>query len=202
MKIILMGSPGSGKGTQAKIVSEKFNIPHISTGDLLRSTSGELKEEIDKIINKGDLMPDELMTKILQQRFQQDDCKQGFILDGYPRNLKQVQDLARITDIDKIIEISISNEEAIRRISSRLSCKDCSSIFNTITNPPEKENACNKCSGELFQREDQTLDIIKKRLEIYHKDTKPILQNYNSIKINGEQAIEKVIEDIVNQLNS
>ena len=89
-----MGSPGSGKGTQAKIVSEKFNIPHISTGDLLRNTSGELKDAIGKITNKGDLIPNELMTKILQQRFQQDDCKQGFILDGYPRNLKQVQDLS------------------------------------------------------------------------------------------------------------
>jgi adenylate kinase len=143
-----------------------------------------------------------MMLTLLKERIQKDDCKKGFILDGYPRNLKQTRDLEKMTQVDKIIEISISEDEAIKRLSSRLSCKDCGSIYNIISNPPEKENSCNKCSGKLFQREDQKPNTIKKRLGIYHADTKPILQNYSSIKINGEQAIEKVVEDIVNQLNS
>ena len=193
-----MGPQGCGKGTQAKILSEKLKIPHISTGDILRNASGKLKEEIDSLINSGKFVSDELITKILKERISQNDCINGFILDGYPRNKKQCEILDTITKIDRVIEISISDKEAIRRILARTSCKSCGSVFNLITNPPKKPNTCDKCRSPLFQRQDDNEKAIKKRLETYHKETSQVLNHYkNSLKINGEQSIPKVTEDLL-----
>lgn len=202
MRLILIGPQGSGKGTQAQIITDKLNIPHISTGDLLKSAKGELKKEIDPYINKGNLVPDELTTKLLKQRINQPDCKNGFILDGFPRNLNQVKLLKQITDIDKVIEITTSDEFAIKRISNRLSCKKCHTIYNKITNPPKKPNTCNKCNSPLYQREDDYPEAIKKRLNIYKKETTPIIEKYKGrlIKINGNQSIKKVSEEILSNL--
>lgn len=200
MKLIFFGPQGSGKGTQAKIISDKLGLPHISAGDLLRDTTGEIKDEIDRIINAGNLVPPEMIFRLVKLRTEQDDCKKGFILDGYPRDLKQAEYLDEVMKIDKVIEIHISDEEAIKRISSRLNCSKCGSVFNIITNPPKNGNVCDRCGSELFQRKDDKPDAIKRRLEIYHRDTRPIFERYEYIKINGEQSIPKVTEDILKEL--
>ncbi|MFH1358777.1 MAG: adenylate kinase [archaeon] len=202
MKLIFIGPQGSGKGTQAKILAEKLNIPHISTGDLFRSLKGELKQQVDKIINKGDLVPDELTLEILKKRLEQPDAQKGFILDGFPRNLNQAELLKTITHPDKVIEITLPDEEAIRRISGRQNCKACGSIFNKFTNPPKQPNTCNNCNDSLYQRADDTEEAVKKRLKTYHNETEPILDFYkdNLIQINGQQAIEKIAEDINDKL--
>jgi len=202
MKLIFIGPQGSGKGTQAKIISKKLGILHVSTGDLIRNNKGELKKEVDSYINKGNLIPDSLMLKILKGRLNRMDCKKGFILDGYPRNIKQSGELDQITGIDKIIEIKISDEESVRRLSGRRSCKKCGKIYNLETAPkPKKNNLCDDCNIKLFQRKDDSPEAIKKRLEIYHEDTEPVLEKYDSVKINGEQNIEKVTKDVLNALN-
>lgn len=196
MNIIFFGPQGSGKGTQAKIIAKELQLAHISTGDLVRSTKGELKKEIDSYINKGNLVPDELMIRILKERLSHEDCKNGFILDGFPRNLVQARELDKITKIDKTFEISIPDDESIKRLSARLSCKNCGSVFNTITNPPKQKDKCDSCQSELFQREDDKPKAIEKRLEIYKEQTSKLLKHYNSIKINGLQSIELVKKDI------
>ncbi len=201
MKLILIGVQGCGKGTQAKLLSGELGIVHISTGDLLRSATGELKEKIDSYISGGSLFPDELMVEILEERLGEEDCKKGFILDGFPRNLKQVEMLKEITEIDKIIEISISDEESVKRLSGRWNCGKCGAIYNMNTFPrPAEEGKCDKCGSELSQRDDDKEEAIRERLEIYHSETEPILGKYDSVKINGEQSVEKVKEDILNVL--
>ena len=198
MRIIFIGAQGSGKGTQAKILSEEFNIPHISTGDMLRNADGELKEKIEEVINKGNLISDDLMLEILKERINQSDCEKGFILDGFPRNLKQAELLKEITDVDKVIEIGLNDDEAIKRISGRVSCKKCNAGYNTLTAPkPKKEDKCDKCGGELVRRRDDNEKAVKNRLEIYHKETEPVLDEFDVIRVNGEQDIKKIAEEII-----
>jgi adenylate kinase len=203
MNIILIGIQGSGKGTQAKLLSKKLNIPHISTGDIFRSITGKLKEKVDATINQGKLLPDDLTMDIIKDRISKPDCKNGFILDGSPRNVDQAKMLDKITRIDKVIEISLEDKESIRRLSGRRSCKSCDKEYN-INIPslaPKEKEKCDTCHKPLFQREDDKTEIaIKKRLEIYHKDTQPILKHYKSIKVNGNQPIDDVFKDILEAL--
>ena len=201
MKLIFIGVQGSGKGTQAKVIAEKLKIAHISTGDLLRSLSGKLKEEADSYMLQGSLVPDEFIIKILKESLSQKDCQLGFILDGFPRNIKQALALDNITKIDKVIEIHISDSEAIKRVSSRISCKNCGSVFNELTNPPKKQGICDKCHSKIVKRADDTEEAMKKRLETYHSETKLILAHYKTIKIDGEQDITKVTDDILEFLS-
>lgn len=200
--IVFIGPQGSGKGTLAKIISEKLKIPHIPTGELLRNMQGKLKEEIDSYANKGSLAPDELVIKILKERIKKADCKNGFILDGFPRNLAQAKILKTITKINKVIEIYIPDSLAIERISNRISCKKCGAIYNLVTNPPEKENTCNKCQERLYRRADDDQEAVKRRLEIYHRETEPILNEYKDIliRVNGDQKIDKLEKEILEKL--
>lgn len=203
MIIIFIGPQGSGKGTQAKYISEKLKLAHISTGDLLRKATGKLKEKVDSYMNTGRLIPDGLMIKIIKERLNKPDCHKGAILDGFPRNIEQAEELDKIIDIDKVIEINISDEEAIRRLGGRLTCRDCGAVYNERTNQPRQKDICDKDGGRLTKRSDDTETAIKARLEIYHKETFPILSHYKDIliKINGENPIEKVTEDILEKLN-
>lgn len=203
MKLIFIGKQGSGKGTQAQVIAKELNLCHISTGDLLRAAEGELKDQINEHMNKGSLVPDTIVLELLKQKLQSDECKTGFILDGFPRNLEQAKQLQEITDIDKVIEIYISDEEALNRLLYRINCKNCGAIFNSKTNPPKQEGICDKCGKELFQRQDDTEDSIKTRLDIYEKDTKPLLEFYKDkiIQIEGEEPIEQVKKDILELLN-
>jgi len=202
MKLLFVGPQGSGKGTQAKGIAEKLGICHISTGDLLRDVEGELKTEVDSYILKGSLVPDELMIKVLQVKFDSEECKNGYILDGFPRNKEQVKHLDKIMKIDKVFLIDISDEVAIKRVSSRLNCRKCGAVFNSITNHPKIPGECDSCKGELYIREDDKPEAIRKRLEIYHKETEPVLKKYKRrlIRINGEQEIDIVTNDILKEL--
>ncbi len=200
MNLIFIGVQGSGKGTQAKIISRKLNIKHISTGDLLRNIKGRLKEKVDRYMNSGQLIPDELMIEILLENINE----KGFILDGFPRNLKQAKQLDSKIKIDKVIEIHISDEEAIKRLSGRLLCPKCGAGYNSITSPkPKKEGICDNCQGKLVQRKDDTKEAIKKRIETYHKETEPIIEHYKNklIRIDGEKTIEKISTRLLQELH-
>lgn len=197
MNLIFIGPQGSGKGTQAKIISEKLGFVHISTGDLLRSLEGDLKKEADEYMQSGKLVPDEFIIKILKNRLEKEDCKKGVILDGFPRNLNQAEELDKIVKINAALNINISDEEAIKRISGRFLCSKCGEGYNIYTEPkPAVLGKCDKCSGDLIQRKDDNPEAVKKRLEIYHQETSLILKHYNTIKINGEQEISNVEKDI------
>jgi len=200
--IVLIGPQASGKGTQAKRISEKLGVPHISTGDLLRNAPADLKEKVEDYMNSGQLVPDELMLDILEKRLEQDDAQKGFLLDGFPRNLKQADALMERVKIDKIIGISLSDEVAVERISNRLSCPNCGAVFNTKTKPSQKEGVCDNCNSELVKREDDKEEAVRKRLEIYHNKTKPILKKYNADIVEGEQDIDKVSEEIFSLLDN
>lgn len=203
MKIIFIGPQGSGKGTQAGVVSKELSIPHISTGDLFREATGDLKKELESYMNEGKLVPDELTLKILKDRLEKEDAKKGFILDGFPRNLNQAELLSTITKIDKVIEITLPDDEAIKRISGRLTCKDCKAGYNEFTEPkPAQKNICDKCGGELIRRADDTTEAVTKRLKIYHEETEPILEKYSDsiIKIDGNRDIKEITEEIIEKL--
>jgi adenylate kinase len=203
MKLLFIGSPGSGKGTLAKIISKQIKIPHISTGEMLREVTGKIKKQIDEAIKNGNLISDSLTLEILKQRLSKTDCKNGFILEGFPRNISQLELLESISDIDKVFEISVSDNEAIKRISGRVLCENCKEGYNELTQPkPKVKGICDKCGGKLIKRPDDNENIVKKRLNHYHKETEPILQKYKDklIKINGEQTIEKITNDILKEL--
>ena len=198
MNLLFTGPPGSGKGTQAKIIAKKLRIPHISTGDMLRNVKGELKKEVDSYMKEGKLIPTDITLKLLKARFEEKDCKSGFILDGFPRSLEQAKEIDKIVKIGNAFNIGISDNEALRRLSGRLNCRQCGAVYNLLTSPkPKNDTKCDKDGSQLYQREDDMTEAIKKRLQIYHQDTKPLLKHYNSVKINGEQSIEKVTEDIM-----
>jgi adenylate kinase len=205
MIILFIGAQASGKGTQAKILAQKKGLAHISTGDLLRAATGSLKQEIDSYTTNGKLVPDELILKLLKERMKQPDCKNGIILDGYPRNLKQAEELEKIEKISKIFEIYVSDETAKRRLMGRWNCKKCGLSYNIITAPkPKKEGMCDSCNIPLYQREDDKDEkAIEKRLSIYHEETEPIINKYKDkvIRINGEQSIEKITEDLLKKLD-
>jgi adenylate kinase len=198
MNLIFIGIQGSGKGTQAQIVSRELGLCHISTGDLVRGASGKLREEIDSYINFGKLVPDELITRLLSERIKKDDCKKGIILDGYPRNVKQIKLLDSILRVDQVIEIRISDEEAIRRMKGRWNCKKCQIAYNYATMPkPKVIGICDNCSGKLEQRKDDIDDkAIEERLRIYKEETFPILEHYKHDFVDGEKSIEEVSKDV------
>ncbi len=204
LRIILFGPQGSGKGTQAEMLVKKFGIPQISTGNILRENI-EKGTELGKLANgyivKGNLVPDNVILGLIADRLAKPDTKKGFILDGFPRNMTQAEGLAKITDVDVVIEIKVSDEESIKRISGRRTCK-CGAVYHVVYNPPQVPEVCDKCSGRLFQREDDKEDAIRKRLSIYHAETEPLVEFYGdkSVAIDGGQQITKVFDDILSEL--
>lgn len=208
MKLVIMGPPGSGKGTQAVKLAQQFNLCHISTGDLFREARRQetpLGKLVKEIMDKGELVSDELTTQVLENRLSKEDAKKGFVLDGYPRNLSQLNSFNEITNIDFVIELIVRDEEVVRRITSRRTCEACGAIFNTIFIKPMKPGICDKCQRKLVQREDAKPEVVKERLRIYHDQTDPITKSYMEkgilLRINGEQPIQKVFEDILKKLN-
>jgi adenylate kinase len=203
MKLIIFGPQGSGKGTQAKVLSERLKIPHISTGDIFRGLTGELKKKVDALINEGNLVPDKLTLEILKKRISKEDCKNGFILDGFPRNLNQAKELGKISKIDKVIEISIPDEESIKRIAGRRICINCKGSFNVLTAPrPKVENVCDFCGGNLVARADDNEESVKKRLQTYHGETEPVLRFYGAkvSRIDGIGEIEEISRRIAEKI--
>ncbi|MDD4979907.1 MAG: adenylate kinase [Candidatus Omnitrophica bacterium] len=208
MKIILLGPPGAGKGTQAKVLAEKLGLPHISTGDILRqNVSGNtpLGKQAQDFMNRGALVPDELVTQMLSERINQSDTQRGFILDGYPRNISQAEALDNMlkkSGPDLVIYLDTSEPVIIQRLSGRLVCSVCSENFHIKNMPPKVDMACDKCGGKLYQRNDDNPQTIKKRLEVYLKESSPVVQYYNqkgslyrlSADGDAEMVLNKIIE--------
>jgi len=187
--IIIMGPQGSGKGTQADILSQKLNIPHISTGEIFRENiknQTELGKKIDAIVKLGSLVSDEITNEITKKRLELPDCANGFILDGFPRNLIQAEFLNKIKTIDLVLDVLINDDEAIKRITQRRTCPQCQKVYHLIFNSPKQENTCDKCGQKLIIREDDKKEAVKKRLEIYHKQTKPLIDFYKAKNIYQE----------------
>lgn len=197
IRIVLLGGPGAGKGTQAARIVEREGIPHISTGEMFRAHMNEgteLGQEIGAIINQGHLVPDELTLRIMDERLSRDDCANGYVLDGFPRTTAQAKALdallARHRDggIDVAIELHVEDDEVVRRLTARRSCPTCSRIYNLVFSAPADDELCDDCKVQLIQREDDTELTIRERLKVYHKQTEPILDYYN------EQDILRVID--------
>lgn len=207
MKIIIFGPQGSGKGTQAQKLTSLLHVPHITTGELFRNeikNDTEIGKKVAEIIRRGILVDDALTLDILKKRLAEADCSNGFILDGYPRNLNQAKSLDEIASIDKALEIGIPDDEVVSRISNRRTCKNCGAVYNLITNPPVKPGICDKDQGELVAREDDAPEAIAKRLELYHQQTEPLKEYYAKqsqlITIDGRPAIEEVYKQVINKL--
>jgi len=202
MNLIFVGPPGSGKGTQAKIIARILDSPHISTGDLVRESTGDLKREIDSYINMGNLVPDELILKILKKRLSRGDAKGGFILDGFPRNIAQADALDLFVKIDKVIHIKLPDKEAFNRISGRRNCAKCGRIYNIYTSPkPKQDGICDYDGSILHERGDQREEVIEKRLQVYHNDTEPILKKYTHFDVDGSKDIDVVTQEILKYIS-
>jgi adenylate kinase len=205
MRIVILGPQGSGKGTQAVLISKKYKIPHISTGDIFRENTKEkteLGKKVESIIKKGQLVPDELTIALVKDRISQPDCKSGFILDGFPRNLTQAEALSGISKLDWAIEISLDDETAVKRISSRRTCENCGAIYSAISDDISK--GCKKCGGSLVIRHDDTPHVVRGRLKIYHAQTKPLIDYYKTKKIlmsvDGGRPVDAVFAEIVKNM--
>lgn len=209
MRIILLGPPGAGKGTQSKSLAQRLELAHVSTGDLLRSNVSagtELGKQAKAYMEKGALVPDELVTGMLRERFNQDDIKKGFILDGYPRTIKQAESLDRLLEekaikIDKVFYLDTSEKVIIQRLSGRLVCSKCQANFHKTNMPPKKDMVCDYCAGSLYQRSDDKEETIRKRIEVYRQESAPLIKYYESkgklesVLADGEASI--VLDEIV-----
>jgi len=181
MRLVFIGPPGVGKGTYAAAVSQRFGIPHVSTGDIIRDEikrGSELGRKLKEYVEKGALVPDEVVTEMVRERLKREDCKRGFILDGYPRTLKQAEELDRITAIDLVLNFVAPDEVIIDRISGRRICRVCGAIYHVKYMPPKVPGACDKCGGPLYQREDDKPEVVARRLEVYRQQFTPIIEYY------------------------
>lgn len=212
MKIIMLGAPGAGKGTQAKRIAEKWQIPHISTGDIFRmniKNGTELGMEAKKYMDQGLLVPDELVVKILLDRVAQPDCKNGYVLDGFPRTIPQAEvldaELEKLGEkIDYAIDVDVPDENIINRMSGRRACVSCGATYHITYAPTEKEGVCDKCGSELILRDDDKPETVQKRLGVYHQQTQPLIEYYtakNILKsVDGTKDMEDVFQSIVSIL--
>ena len=200
MNILLFGAPGVGKGTQAKIIGKYFNIADISMGDMLREmvrTNEELNKKAKPYMDSGRLVPDDIVGEILKSRIEKDDCKNGFILDGYPRNVKQAALLDELgIKIDKAVEIVVDDEEILARLSGRRLCGDCGEPYNVSIKAPKKEGCCDICGGMLRLRQDDKADVIRNRLLVFHEETEPLEEYYEKqnkfFSVDGKGDVESV----------
>ena len=184
MKLILLGAPGVGKGTQGKMLQGKFKIPQISTGDILRkavSNQTTLGIEAKSYMDKGELVPDSLVVSIINDRLKEADCREGFILDGFPRNIEQAEELNKVTEIDYVINIIVPFKEIVSRLTGRRVCKNCGEAYHLIYNPPQEEDICDRCKSELYQRNDDQEETVKERLKVYEAQTAPLIDYYKSV---------------------
>ncbi len=192
MHMILIGPPGVGKGTQAKYLVDKYQIPQISTGDMLRANiknDTELGRNAQEFMNAGQLVPDDVILGMVEQRFLEPDCANGYILDGFPRTIPQAEGLDKLLDkmglkLDAVLVITADDEEIVRRLSARRTCSDCKTIYNLMFSPPKTEGICDKCGGSnIVQRDDDQPETIKNRLKVYHDQTAPLVDYYTAQKL-------------------
>jgi len=210
MKFILIGCPGAGKGTQAKKLSKHYDIAHISTGDLLRDQikrGTELGKKITEIMDKGGLVSDDIVAAILKERITEDDCKKGYILDGYPRNVAQAEGLEAITGpLDKVVCIDVDDAVILDRMTGRRSCPKCGEMYHTKYNPPKTDSICDRCGESLIQRKDDNEETVKNRLKVYHETTAPVIDFYDKkgivCRIDGQGDIDDIFKPICSKLDS
>ena len=212
MKILLMGPPGAGKGTQATNIKEKFGVPHISTGDMFRAAVKEgtpLGQKAKACMDKGELVPDDVTIGIVAERLSKEDCKKGFILDGFPRTVEQADALTKIladlgTKLDAVLNISVPAQDLIERAVGRRICKKCGATYHVKFNPAHKDGVCDSCGGELYKRADDNEDTMKSRLSVYESSTRPLIEYYKKagiyIEVDGRQSIDKVKTDLFDAL--
>ncbi len=208
MKIIMLGAPGAGKGTQAKQIADKYGIPHISTGDIFRANiKGQtaLGMEAKQYMDKGQLVPDELTVKILLDRVAKEDCNAGYVLDGFPRTIPQAEVLdeavAKLNDkIDFAINVDVPDENIINRMSGRRACLKCGATYHLVHIPPKKEGICDVCQSELVLRDDDKPETVKKRLNVYHDQTQPLIEYYKNKGILKEVDGTKDMKDVFNEI--
>lgn len=205
MRLIIFGPPGGGKGTYSSRISEEKDIPHIATGDIFRreiEKGSELGEKVKEYLEAGDLVPDDLVNEVVEERLSEPDCEEGFVLDGYPRTLPQAKSLNEVTEIDMVINLDVAESVIIERLSNRRICSDCGEIYNLKTMPPEEEGICDKCGGELYQREDDKPEVIRNRLEEYEERAEPLIDYYREkgivedIVTEEERPVEEVMGEI------
>lgn len=212
--LILLGPPGAGKGTQAKKLVDNYGIPQISTGDILRVAVKEgtpLGKEAKSYMDKGELVPDSVVIGIIEERLKQPDCKEGYILDGFPRTVPQAEALDDIlkkmkSGIDHVISIEVPDEELIGRLTGRWTCKNCGAMFHEKNQPPKEAGKCDHCGGELYQRDDDKAETIRERLRVYNSQTQPLIEYYNKKglvrKVDGMGTIGEISERIKNVVGS
>lgn len=212
MRLLIMGRPGAGKGTQAANIKEYFGIPHISTGDMFRAAmkeGTELGKLAQSYMSQGALVPDEVTIGIVKERLQKDDCKKGFLLDGFPRTVSQAEALADFMleqgiSLDAVLDVNVDSSILIKRIVGRRICKTCGATYHIEFNKPQKDGICDNCGTALIQRPDDTIETAGSRLDVYDKQTAPLIAYYekqNLLKtVNGDQELNKVFEDIKNVL--
>lgn len=209
MKIIMLGAPGAGKGTQAKMIADKYGIPHISTGDIFRENikaGTQLGMEAQQYMNQGLLVPDELTVKILLDRVKKADCEKGYVLDGFPRTIPQAQVLDQaLTEIgekvDYAINVDVPDENIVNRMSGRRACVTCGATYHVVHIPPQQDGICDKCGKELILREDDKPETVANRLKVYHEQTSPLIEYYTNKdilrEVDGTQDMNQVFEEIV-----
>ena len=209
MKIIMLGAPGAGKGTQAKMIAEKCGIPHISTGDIFRANiknGTELGAKAKEYMDKGLLVPDELVCDLVVDRIQQADCEKGYILDGFPRTIQQAEALENALNaieqkLDYAIDIDVPDENIINRMSGRRACVGCGATYHVLFNPTKVEGKCDVCGESLILRDYDKPETVKKRLDVYHTQTQPLIDFYTErkvlVEVDGTQSMDKVFDDIM-----
>ncbi|MBI5742008.1 MAG: adenylate kinase [Nitrospirae bacterium] len=214
MRLVLLGAPGAGKGTQAKKLIEKYGIPQISTGDILRKAVADgtpLGKEAKIIMDKGGLVSDAIVIGLVKERIAQDDCKKGYILDGFPRNTAQAETLDNVlTDmkapLDVALSVDVDKDDLMKRLTGRRTCKSCQQMYNIYFSPSKKDGVCDKCSGELFQRDDDKEATIKNRLDVYEKATAPLIDYYGRKgilkSVKGVGSIDEIFGKICAMLGS
>jgi len=210
MRLVLLGAPGAGKGTQAKKLIERYSIPQISTGDILRKAVQDgtpLGKEAKSYMDRGELVPDSVVIGIIKERLKEDDCKKGYILDGFPRNVAQAKALDEMlsslnSPLDYAISIDVPFDELMKRLTGRRTCKSCGQMYNIYFSPPKNNGICDKCGGELYQRDDDKEETIRKRLEVYEAQTAPVIGYYREKGILKSVPGTGGIDDIFNKIIS
>ncbi|HHV34876.1 MAG TPA: adenylate kinase [Syntrophomonadaceae bacterium] len=215
MRILIMGPPGAGKGTQAARIASFCEIPHISTGDIFRTEikeSSELGKKIKSYLDTGKLVPDEVTVMVIKKRLQQPDCSRGFLLDGFPRTIPQAEALDGIliglskNRLDLVINISVDAQVLLERLTGRRVCRNCGDTYHILYQPPQKDEICDRCGGDLYQRSDDTAETVSNRLDVYQRQTAPLLEYYQKRdivqEVNGELSIDQVFKEIEKVIRS
>ena len=214
MRLVLLGAPGAGKGTQAKKLIEKHGIPQISTGDILRKAvadSTPLGKEAKSYMDKGELVPDKVVIGLIEDRLKQPDCKKGFILDGFPRNTAQAETLDAMLKklnmpLDSALSVDVPKDDLMKRLTGRRTCKGCQQMYNVYFSPPKKNGVCDKCGGELFHRDDDKEETIKRRLDVYDAQTAPLISYYKKSgilkSVIGVGSIDEIFKKVCSVLNA